>query len=121
MDFPAWAAQANSFPAARTPQLLILPGEGKIPSDWLRDKDFDIDAFPDLHVTGKNGLDKSREIPLSRDKYFAQRILDVNPMYAKNPDYVFMAQQAKERHAIERQISMAMSHGSIETNENGQV
>ena len=44
----------------KDPIYQIAPGEGKIPSDWLRDKDFDIDAFPDLHVTGKNGLDESR-------------------------------------------------------------
>ena len=42
-------------------------------------------------------------------------------MYAENHDYVFMAQQAKERHSIESQIHMAMSHGTIETNESGQV
>ena len=42
-------------------------------------------------------------------------------MYAENHDYVFMAQQAKERHSIESQINMAMSHGTIETNESGQV
>ena len=32
-----------------------------------------------------------------------------------------MAQQAKERHSIECQIHMSMSHGSIETNAHGQV
>ena len=32
-----------------------------------------------------------------------------------------MAQQAKERHSIESQIHMAMSHGSIETNQHGQI
>ena len=94
----------------------------QIPSDWLREKDFDIDAFPDLHVDGQCGLDDElRKIPLSRDKYFTQRILNENPMYAENPDYVFMAQQAKERYSIESQIHMSMSHGSIETNEHGQV
>ena len=30
VDFPAWAAQADSFPAARTPRLLILNGSGPI-------------------------------------------------------------------------------------------
>ena len=73
-------------------------------------------------MSGRYGLDDEFRItPLSRDKYFTQRILNENPMYAENPDYVFMAQQAKERYSIERQIHMSMSHGSIETNEHGQV
>ena len=73
-------------------------------------------------MDGQCGLDDElRKIPLSRDKYFTQRILNENPMYAENPDYVFMAQQAKERYSIESQIHMSMSHGSIETNEHGQV
>ena len=75
-----------------------------------------------MHISGEYGLDhEPRNKPLSRDKYFSQRILNENPMYAENHDYVFMAQQAKERHSIESQINMAMSHGTIETNESGQV
>ena len=34
----------------------IAPGEGKIPGDWLRDQNFDIDAFPHLFADGKYGL-----------------------------------------------------------------
>ena len=41
-------------------------------------------------------------------------------MYRENADYVFMAQQACERYAIESQIKMAMSHGSIDSNEKGE-
>ena len=86
----------------------------------MRDEDFDIDSFPELHPEGKCGLNYPRPKSLSRAKYFAQRILSVNPMYRENPDYVFMAQQACERYAIERQIQMAMLHGSIDSNEKGE-
>lgn len=98
----------------------IAPGEGKIPSNWLREKDNDIDSFPELHVQGKFGFDYERDQVLTRAKYFAQRIMNVDQMYAENHDYVFMAQQACERFAIERNINMAMSHGSKETNEQGE-
>ena len=47
--------------------------------------------------------------------------MNENPIFSENADYVFMAQQAKERHSIESQIHMAMSHGSIETNQHGQI
>ena len=47
--------------------------------------------------------------------------MNEDPIFAENADWLFMAQQAKERFAIESQIHMAMSHGSIETNKDGQV
>ena len=87
----------------------------------MRDKDFDVDAFPELFPEGSCGLDyENRKKALSRFKYFAQRMMNENPMYRENPDYVFMAQQACERYAIESQIKMAMSHGSIDSNKKGE-
>ena len=74
----------------------------------MRDKDYDIDAFPELHPEGACGLDSDRTKALTRAKYFAQRIMNENPMYRENADYVFMAQQACERYAIESQIKMAI-------------
>ena len=105
----------------KAPIFEIAPGEGKIPTNWLREKDNDIDSFPELHVEGKYGLDEPRIQKLSRAKYFGQRIMNENTMYSENPDYVFMAQQACERYAIEREIHMAMSHGSIESSEKGEM
>ena len=105
----------------KDPVYEIAPGEGKIPSDWLRDKDNDIDSFPELHINGEYGLDhEDRDRVLTRTKYFSQRIMNVNQMYAENHDYVFMAQQACERFSIERQIHMAMLQGSLETNKHGE-
>ena len=39
----------------------IAPGEGKIPTDLMRDNTFDVDGFPHLHPTGRFGLNHSRE------------------------------------------------------------
>ena len=86
----------------------------------MRDKHFDIDAFPELHPKGNCGLDyESRIKTLSRVKYYAQRIMNIDPRYRENADFMFMAQQASERFAIESQIKMAMSHGSVDTDEKG--
>ena len=38
-------------------------------------------------------------------------------MYAMDPDYVFVAQRHSEMHALEMQINMSMSHGSLEVKE----
>ena len=102
------------------PIIEIAPGEGKIPTNWLREKDNDIDSFPELHPEGKFGLDHDRSQKLTKNKYFGQRIMNEEPMYSENADYLFMAQQSVERSAIEREINMAMSQGSIKTNDKGE-
>ena len=102
------------------PVIEIAPGEGKIPTNWLREKDNDIDSFPELHPEGKFGLDHERSQKLTKNKYFGQRIMNEEPMYSENADYLFMAQQSVERSAIEREINMAMSQGSIKTNDKGE-
>ena len=102
------------------PVIEIAPGEGKIPTNWLREKDNDIDSFPELHPEGKFGLDHDRSQKLTKNKYYGQRIMNEEPMYSENADYLFMAQQSVERSAIEREINMAMSQGSIKTNDKGE-
>ena len=102
------------------PVIEIAPGEGKIPTNWLREKDNDIDSFPELHPEGRFGLDHERSQKLTKNKYYGQRIMNEEPMYSENANYLFMAQQSVERSAIEREINMAMSQGSIKTNDKGE-
>ena len=102
------------------PVIEIAPGEGKIPTNWLREKDNDIDSFPELHPEGRFGLDHERSQKLTKNKYYGQRIMNEEPMYCENANYLFMAQQSVERSAIEREINMAMSQGSIKTNDKGE-
>ena len=102
------------------PVIEIAPGEGKIPTNWLREKDNDIDSFPELHPEGRFGLDHDRSQKLTKNKYYGQRIMNEEPMYSENANYLFMAQQSVERSAIEREINMAMSQGSIKTNDKGE-
>ena len=100
----------------------IAPGEGKKPEEWLREPTFDIEAFPHLHANGKYGLlDEDRPKPITPAKYFPQRILNVNNAFAKDHDYIFMAQAYMERYALERQIDMSLLHGTLEKTEDDQV
>ena len=69
-------------------------------------------------MDGKFGLNhEPREKKLTPAKFYAQRIMNENNMYAKDIDYVFMAQQHVEMDALEKQINMSMSHGSLEVTE----
>ena len=99
----------------------IAPGEGKIPVDWLRDPSFDIEAFPHLMPDGKFGLFYPRQKKLTPSKFFPQRILNIVQTYAKDHDYLFMAQQYLERFALERQINMSMINGSFVETEGNQI
>ena len=101
------------------PMYEIAPGKGKIPHVWVRNKDDDVKMFPNLFVDGKFGLNhEPREKNISPARFYAQRILNENPMYAKDPDYVFVSQRHSEMHALENQINMSMSHGSLEVKDN---
>ena len=99
----------------------IAPGEGKIPEEWLREPLFDIEAFPHLFPDGKYGLHSKRLKKLTPAKYFPQRITNENNMFAKDHDYLFMAQQYLERFALERQINMSTLNGSFVETEDNQI
>ena len=103
------------------PVFKIAPGEGKIPEEWLREPSFDIEAFPHLFPDGKYGMHFERPKKITPAKYLPQRIMHVNNMFAKDSDFLFMAQQYLERFALERQINMSMLNGSFVTTENNQI
>lgn len=43
----------------------VAPGEGKIPTNILQEKDWDLRAFPSLLPDGRNGLHEEKEVKLS--------------------------------------------------------
>ena len=80
-------------------------------SDWLRERDFDITAFYYKHPRGEYGLNAERKIPLTPQKYFSARVMNKDSSFAKDADYVLVAQQYLEKTTIENQIDVAMSKG----------
>lgn len=69
----------NKSSAAITKQgIAIAPGEGKIPSNLMREDFFDVKAFPRHHPSGKFGLDHSRMYKLTPKHYFEQRLLNAD-------------------------------------------
>ena len=85
----------------------IAPGEGKIPTNIMREENVDVKAFPRHHPSGQYGLDHKREFKLSPSQYFQQRLLNQDDRFSKDPFYVFLATSYVERHAIERQINLS--------------
>lgn len=85
----------------------IAPGEGKIPSNLMRDEHFDVKAFPKHFPTGKFGLHFPRKHKLSAQMYFNQRLLNCDERFSKDPCFLFTAAYFIERQGIEKQISIS--------------
>ena len=86
----------------------IAPGEGKVPSNILREDHFDVKAFPKHHPDGQYGLHhQPRKSKLSPQVYFNQRLLNADERFSKDPCYLFMASYYVERLSLERQINIS--------------
>ena len=91
----------------------IAPGEGKIPTNLMRDTNWDVDAFPHLHPTGQFGLHHPREQKLTSQKYFIQRLMNCDDRWISNPAYLFSALYYLERDHLERQINIGCQIGKV--------
>ena len=89
----------------------IAPGENKRPSNWCREKDFDVKSNPTLHPSGQYGLNHDRPVKISAQMYFNQRLLNIDDRFAACIAYLFMAQQFTERLALERQMEISGQRG----------
>ena len=91
----------------------IAPGEGKIPTNLMRESTWDVDAFPNLHPTGKFGIHYNRETKLPPWQYVLQRLYNVNRQFATSTTLLFASMYFLERHSLESQINISCLKGSI--------
>ena len=101
----------------------VAPGEGKVVSNYMREEDFDTAGFPRHFPDGKYGLNwKKRMKKITPQQFFSQRLLNVDKRFAKDSDFLFVAQQYVERYGLERQIDVSMQKGSLlKTNDGTKV
>ena len=97
----------------------VAPGEGKHPSNILREKDWDIKSFPCLLPDGKNSLHTKRDIQLSDQEYFIQRIMNRDLRFACNSAYVFAAVAYIEKKQIEGRKGISFKRGKSSISANG--
>ena len=94
----------------------IAPGEGETPINLLRDENFDTEGFPVQHPRGRFGLNysgKERERRLTIQKYFTQRISNINPIFSSDKSYVFTALNYIEMDSLERSINISYQRGKV--------
>jgi hypothetical protein len=74
----------------------------------LMDNNFEEMAFPKLFPTGHYGFRAKRPVKLSAKKYFQKRLLDASLNFAKDIEYLFVAQTVIERQQIIDSMSIAL-------------
>ncbi len=97
----------------------IAPGEGKIPTNILTEDNIDVKAFPTLFPTGKFGCDYPRENNISKQKYFNQRLLNIDSRFRENATYLFAAQHIVEREQLEKNINLMVQKGQLRRGSDG--
>ena len=114
-NFPELDIDRDKNPAA-IKSTVVAPGEGKIPTNIVTEKDWDIKGFPGLHPDGKCGLDAERVVDLTKQKYFEQRIMNEDLRFANNPDYIFAAFACCERERLDNNVGISFRRGRPSAN-----
>jgi len=99
--------------------LSVAPGEGKVPNKILQDKDWDMRAFPVSDPTGENSLNCQRNVKLSVQQFFQQRIFNINRRFASCPSFVFAEVQYLENKQITGNINITFNRGKATKTDDG--
>ena len=78
----------------------IAPAEGEKPMSFMNDKYFEALCNPCNFPYGNGTFSTERERKLTYRKYFNQRLLDVDGRFARDLDYLFVAQYIVESKQI---------------------
>ena len=93
---------------------IIAPGEGHTPISLHNEDNWDVMAFPHLHPSGTCGYNTTRDVKISMQKYFIQRILNVDPRFSNCLPYVFAALNAIERHQLQSAINISVQRAKMD-------
>jgi hypothetical protein len=97
----------------------IAPGEGKLPTNILEENDWDLKTFPGLLPDGNNSLHAARDVKLSDQDYFVQRIMNKDLRFAQNTAFVFASVAFIEKKQIQRNMGISFNRGTAKEDENG--
>jgi hypothetical protein len=99
----------------------FAPGEGKIHTNILKEDNWDVKSFPNIHPTGKNGLHQKRNIKgLTDQQYIEQRLKNQDTRFEQCTPYVFALTAYIEEKQLERNIGISYSKGEMTVGENGE-
>ena len=87
-------------PEAFTETVCVAPAEGQRPLSIMTDSDFESMCNPDKFPYATGCFNSERPCKLTYRKYFNQRLLDVDGRFARDLDYLFVAQYIVEAKQI---------------------
>lgn len=76
--------------------ICVAPAEGEKPLNIMTDSNFEAMSNPDKFPFGTGTFSSERPKKLTYRKYFNQRLLDVDGRFARDLDYLFVAQYIVE-------------------------
>ena len=100
--------------------IVFAPGEGKTPENILYSKDWDALAFPMKHPDGKFNLHHPRQVKLTDQYYFIQRLRNVDSRFRDDPSYLFAALAYIEKKQLQRNINISFMRGKRSTSTTGE-
>ena len=123
-DYNQSTCFSNNYPEINykedtSEEISVAPGEGKLPSNILEEKDWDLKSFPCLHPDGQNTLHSRRATKLDEQQYFNQRILNKDSRFAECPAYIFAAIAYIEKKQIEQNRGISFQRGKCEKGVDG--
>ena len=87
-------------PESFTQTMCVAPAEGEKPLNIMTDVDFEAMSNPDKFPYSTGTFSSKRPRKLTYRKYFNQRLLDVDGRFARDLDYLFVAQYICEAKQI---------------------
>ena len=87
----------------------------------MGEDDWDIKAFPHLNnPDGSNGKDQERNVRLTDQNFFIQRICNKEKRFARSPAYMYAAIGYLEKKQLQRNINLANTRGKEVITESGE-
>ena len=119
-DYNGTTCMTNKFPETDSSgPLNFAPAEGKIPSNILKDENWDINSFPNLHPSGQNKMFQDRKAKLTPQQYLSQRLKNKDNRFEQCTPYVFAATGYVEEKQMERNIGISYYRAKINTSKDG--
>ena len=88
-------------------------GEGKIPNNILKVKDWDINSFPNLFPSWKNKMFMDKKIDLTPQNFICERQKNRDTRFEQCTSYVFACAALLEEKQVERNIGVSFSKGKL--------
>ena len=54
----------------------FFQGQGQVPTNWIREENHDIIAFPELYPDGTGGVNAKRQVKLCKTDFFSTKFLN---------------------------------------------